>query len=91
LQNNKFECLECRDDRFSLLKENNESICIYLPELNGYADDFYIDIEYFLGSIYNYYYNFYISHYFSHCKEVINLGKKIKLNIHVINAIVMII
>ena len=86
LQNNIFKCLECRDYRFSVLKENNEAICIYLPELNGYVDNNYYDnkdlyhyeknpdIDY----IYKYYYNFYISHYFSHCVEVINLGTKDK-------------
>ena len=42
LQNNKFKCLKCIDYYFSVLKENNESICIFLPELNGYVDyDYY--------------------------------------------------
>ena len=36
LENNNFHCKECKDFRYSVLKENNESICIYLPELNGW-------------------------------------------------------
>ena len=86
LQNNIFKCLECEDYRFSILKENNESICFYLPELNGYVDDDYYDSKDLyryeknpdIDYIYKYYYNFYISHYFSHCVEVINLGTKDK-------------
>jgi len=86
LQNSKFECLNCRDNSFSLLKENNEAICIYLPELNGVVDDDYFDkndlyryeknpdIDY----IFKYYYNFYIDHYFTFCEEVTNLGTKDK-------------
>ena len=43
LENNKFKCLTCKDYRFSVLTENNEAICIYLPELNGYVDNDYYD------------------------------------------------
>ena len=83
LEKGKLNCLKCKDYRFSLLKEKNESNCIYLPELNGYADDIYFqyydayyyknnsDIDYF----YKYYFDKYInSYYFSHCEEVINIG-----------------
>ena len=83
LKDNKFHCLECNDYRYSVLKEDNESICIYLPELNGYFDwDVYNydDLYYYeknpdLDYIYNYYFIKYISYnYYSHCVEVINLG-----------------
>ena len=85
LENNKFHCLECKDYKFSILKENNESICIYLPELNGYVDnDYYYDSEYLykyenkpdIDYIYKYYFNQYLQYYFYHCIEVINLGSK---------------
>ena len=83
IENNNFHCLECRDYRFSILKGENESICIYLPELNGYIDDYdYEDFYHYnstpdINSIYKYYYNNYIiNSYFSHCEEVINLGTK---------------
>ena len=67
LENNKFQCIECYDFRYSVLNINGESICIYLPELNGYKDDyFYYDDpiyakNYDINSIYQFYYNNYIS------------------------------
>ena len=72
LENNKFQCLECRDFRYSVFKVNDESICIYLPELNGYMVDFFYSEEF--NYIYQFYYNIYILFYFDHCIEVINLG-----------------
>ena len=82
LENNKFRCLECNDFRFSVLNANGESKCIYLPELNGYRDDYFYfeepsqtkntDINY----IYQFYYNNFIIDYFDHCSEVINLGSE---------------
>ena len=83
LENNNFFCLKCRDYRFSVLKGENESLCIYLPELNGYVDEDddynYEDLYHYnktpdINNIYKYYYNYYIMRYFSHCVEVINLG-----------------
>ena len=44
LVNNKFHCLECKNEGYSLLKKDNEPVCLYLPELNNY---------------YYYYYNLY--------------------------------
>ena len=85
LKNDQYFCLECIDYRYSVLKGNDESICIYLPELNGYIDDDYFnydDLYYYeknpsLDYIYKYYFNRYINnYYFSHCVEVINLGSK---------------
>jgi hypothetical protein len=80
LKNNKFQCLECKDFRYSVLNINDESMCIYLPELNGYREDyFYYDDPSELknpdiNQIYQFYYNNYILFYFDHCSEVINLG-----------------
>ena len=85
LEDNIFHCLECKDYKYSVLKGNNESVCIYLPELNGYIDDdsFYSDDLYYYEKnpnfdyIYKFYFNKYIiKHYFSHCIEVINLGSE---------------
>ena len=82
IENNKFQCLECRDSRFSVLKINDESMCIYLPELNYFNEDSY----YQRGLYYhtknpdiNFIYNFYINNfirgsYLTHCTEVINLA-----------------
>jgi hypothetical protein len=72
--------LECKDFRYSVLNINDESMCIYLPELNGYREDyFYYDDPSELknpdiNQIYQFYYNNYILFYFDHCSEVINLG-----------------
>lgn len=44
LDNNSFHCLKCRDNHYSILKMKNKSICIYLPELNGYTVDDYYDM-----------------------------------------------
>ena len=80
LENNKFQCVECNDDRFSVFNANGESICIYLPELNGYKEDYFYfeepsDIKnHDINYIYLFYYNNYILNYFDHCSEVINLG-----------------
>ena len=85
LKDNKFLCLECNDNRFSVLKEDNESLCIYLPELNGFFDNDlynYTDLYYYeknpdLDYIYKFYFNKYISnYYFSQCVEAINLISK---------------
>ena len=85
LKDNELHCLKCIDHRYSILKEDNNSICIYLPELNGFSDlDLYnyTDLYYYeknpdLYYIYKFYISKYISnHYFSHCVEVINLGSK---------------
>ena len=85
LENNHFYCLKCNDHLYSVLKEDNEKRCIYLPELNGYVDDynkFYYENLYLneknidINNIFKYFYIKNIIHYFSYCLEVINLGSK---------------
>ena len=83
LNNNHFNCISCKYNYYSILKENDETICIYLPELNGYVDDYksynYYNIYYYdknpsIDYIYKYFFYRYIKNYFSPCLEVINLG-----------------
>ena len=85
-ENNYYFCEKCRDEYYYFaLNKNNQSTCVYLPELNGnaqlssvfpsYGGDFDIykknkDIDYF----YNYISHKYNLNYLSKCGEIINLG-----------------
>ena len=91
LENNKFRCIFCEYFDYSVLIEDDESICIYLPELNGVFGYFVYDYN-ILDSYYNvpdyketnpdldYFYKYFFYKYFknrfSNCIEVINLGSK---------------
>ena len=83
LDNNKnIYCSRCKNYDFSLLKENNEEKCIFIPTLSGnYDRDYYYNRLYYdnnndydIDYIYNYYYYNYIYRYFYPCLEAINLG-----------------
>ena len=76
LLNNKLYCLECKNEGYSLLKGDDESVCIYLPELNNYYyyNPYYYTNNLDFDQIFKYYYDRYISNHFDYCKEVINLG-----------------
>ena len=83
LINNKFYCEYCKYG-YSILKEDDKSICIYLPELNGDYDSIsynYSDLDYYekntdLDYFYKYYFKRHTNYIISRCSEVINLGSK---------------
>ena len=83
LEEGNYHCLKCKDYKSSVLKGNDESICVYLTELNGYMDNDYFDYSdlyrYEKNPDIDYIFKYFFSRniyyrYFYKCNEVINIG-----------------
>ena len=84
--NNKLYCSRCKNYYFTLLKENGEEKCIYIPTLNSHYDYQYYHNSYYdkktnnydIDYVYDYYYFNYIYPYFEPCQEAVNSGTEDK-------------